>query len=248
MIDLVPVRDTEVKASTITNHANLVGRVPKSFIKAGLPVQDSDVAVINLVEVPVLSVELGRDNQIEKREITTARFNAAELPGDVVLDVSQLIGRTPRRLIPAGAPLRHSDVQLVRKIHVPVAIRDLARGATLTAADLTTISMNDADVAPNVLTDTSEIVGRATKHGMRAGQMMHSFDIARPTAVERGRPITIVYAVKAMNLTVQGVAQESGGVGDVIRVTNSKSNQTFAAEVVDAHTVRVLVQQTASLN
>ena len=248
MIDFVPVRDTEVKSTTVVSLADIVGRVPKSFIKAGLPVQQGDIAAISLVDVPVLSIELGRDSQIETREVTTAKFNAAELPSDVILDPSQMIGRTPRRLIPAGAPLRHSDVQIVRKIMVPVTIRDLPRGETLTAADLSAISMNDAEVVANVLTDASEIVGRATKHMIHAGQPMHSFDIARPTAVERGRPITIVYTVKSMNLTVQGVAQESGGVGDVIRVTNSKSNQTFGAEIVDAHTVRVLTQQTASVN
>jgi flagella basal body P-ring formation protein FlgA len=119
----------------------------------------------------------------------------------------------------------------------------------LQASDLSTISMNDGDIVANLLTDASEIVGRATKHAMRAGQMLHNFDIARPTAVERGHLVTIVYAMPMMNLTVQGVAQESGGVGDVIRVANSKTNQSFVAEVLDARTVRVVAApQTASAN
>jgi flagella basal body P-ring formation protein FlgA len=78
--------------------------------------------------------------------------------------------------------------------------------------------------------------------------MMHAFDIARPLAVERGKLVTIIYAVPMMSLSVQGVAQEQGGVGDAIRVTNTKSNTTVIAEVIDARTVRIGMKQTASAN
>ena len=48
-------------------------------------------------------------------------FNAAELPRDAVLDADQLIGRTPRRYLAAGAPIRRGDVQILRQVQVPVA-------------------------------------------------------------------------------------------------------------------------------
>ena len=135
---------------------------------------------------------------------------------------------------------------LVRQVHVPVAARDLNRGDVLTAADLNTITLTDAEVGANVITDVSDIVGRAAKHAMRTGQMMHPFDIARPVAVERGKMVTILYAVPLISLTAQGIAQEQGGVGDVVRVTNSKSNATVLAEVIDARTVRITTPKQAA--
>ncbi len=249
MIDVVNVRAELVKPATITDPSLLIGKSPKFFVKAGLPVLESDVALIRLVEVPVMGVDAARDAKITQSQIVMASFNAAELPSDAILDAAQLVGKTPRRMLPAGAPVRRGDVALVRQVRVPVAARDLGRGEVLTAADLTTVTMTDAEVNGNVITDLNDIVGRAAKHAMRAGQVMHGFDIARPVAVERGRIVTIIYTVPLINLTAQGIAQEQGGVGDAIRVTNNKSNTTVIAEVVDAHTVRITAaRQTASLN
>lgn len=248
MIDVVNVREELVKSTTVTDPELLIGKAPKFFVKAGLPIQESEVAQMHLIEIPVMAIETSRDTKITKGEIVMATFNASDLPQDAVLDAAQLIGKTPRRNLPAGSPIRHGDVQLVRQVVVPVAARDLNRGEIVTAGDLTTTTLTDAEVVANVITDTSEIVGRTVKHTMRAGQMMHAFDIARPIAVERGKLVTIIYSVPMMNLTSQGIAQEQGGIGDAIRVTNSKSNATIVGEVIDARTVRISMKQTASAN
>ena len=246
MIDVINVREELVKPTTITDPNLLIGKAPKFFVKAGLPVQEGDVAQIRLVDVPVLGTDTARDTKITKSLIVMASLNAADLPPDAVLDAAQLVGKTPRRMLAAGAPIRRGDVQLVREVQVPVAVRDLSRGEVLKASDITTITLTDVDVVGSVLTDMGEIVGRTTKHPMRAGQMMHAFDIARPVAVERGKLVTIIYAIPMISLSAQGVAQEPGGVGDAIRVTNSKSNTPIIAEVIDAHTVRIGTKQTAS--
>jgi flagella basal body P-ring formation protein FlgA len=248
MIDMVNVREELVKSTTVTDPNLLVGKAPKFFVKGGLPIQESEVAQVHLIDVPVMGVETSRDTAITKGQIVMATFNASDLPQDAVLDAAQLVGKTPRRNLPAGTPVRRGDVQFVRQVQVPVAARDFGRGEMLAAGDLTFITLTDADVVGNVITDLSEIVGRSTKHAMRAGQMMHSFDIARPVAVERGKLVTIIYSVPMMNLTSQGIAQEPGGVGDAIRVTNNKSNATIVGEVIDARTVRIGMKQTASAN
>ncbi|MHB1204899.1 MAG: flagellar basal body P-ring formation chaperone FlgA, partial [Rhodospirillaceae bacterium] len=248
MIDVVNVREELVKSTTVTDPELLIGKAPKFFVKGGLPIQESEVAQVRLIEVPVMGIETSRDTQITKSEIVMATFNASDLPQDAVLDAAQLVGKTPRRNLPAGAPIRRGDVQFVRQVQVPVAIRDLERGEVLAASDLTVITLTDAEVVGNVITDMGDIVGRTAKHAMRAGQMMHAFDIARPVAVERGKLVTIIYSVPMMNLTALGIAQEQGGVGDAIRVTNSKSKTTVVGEVIDAQTVRISMRQTASAN
>ena len=248
MIDVVNVREELVKSTTITDPSLLIGKSPKFFVKSGLPVQESDVAQVRLIEIPVMGTETSRETKITKNQIVMATFNASDLPQDAVLDAAQLLGKSPRRNLPAGSPIRRGDVQMVRQVQVPVAVRDLDRGEMLTASDLTLVTLTDAEVVGNVLVDMNQIIGRSTKHAMRAGQMMHAFDIARPVAVERGKLVTLIFSVPMMSLTSQGIAQEQGGVGDAIRVTNSKSNTTVVGEVIDARTVRIGMKQTASAN
>ena len=67
MVDIVNVREEAVKSTTITDPNLLVGKAPKFFVKAGQPVQDSEVALIHLVDVPVLTVDMHRETVITKR-------------------------------------------------------------------------------------------------------------------------------------------------------------------------------------
>lgn len=246
MITMTDLPEDQMRADTITDAAALVGKAPKIFLRAGQPVREAEVGHMTLVEVPVLTADVGRDGSISNNHVVFAAFNAADLPGDVITEPSQLVGRTPRRYLPAGTPLRRGDVQLVNQVRVPVAARDLSRGEQIGDAEITWVTMNDNEVVANAVTDETALMGRVTRHPVRAGQALRSYDITRPTAVVRGKAVTIVWATASMNLTVQGQALQTGGIGDSIRVANTKSKTSVVAEIVDEHTVRVVNQQTAA--
>ncbi|MBY0511893.1 MAG: flagellar basal body P-ring formation chaperone FlgA [Rhodospirillaceae bacterium] len=247
MLTTLDLPEEHMRPDTITDAAALIGKAPKIFVRAGVPVRETDVAQMTLVEVPVLNMDMRRDSTIAQSHVTFATFSADALPGDVVTDPRQLIGHTPRRSISAGTPMRRGDIQMVRQVQVPVAARDLTRGEVLDSQDITWVTMDDGDIVSNTITDEADLMGRATKHPIRAGQPLRTYDIARPVAVARGKLVTILWSSAAINLTAQGLAMEAGGVGDVIRVTNTKSKTIVTVEVIDATTVRVASQpQTAS--
>lgn len=239
MIDIVKVRAEQVKVSTITDPADLIGKSPKFMVKAGLPVQETDVVQIRMVEVPVLRVIGTREDKITRDQIAMTTINAVDLPANAVLDAADLIGKTPRRTLAAGTPISVNDVVLVRKVTVPALTHNVERGQVLSAADLTTTTITESQLVNNVLTDDSAIIGRIAQQDLRAGQIIHGFNVTRPIVVERGKQVTIVYAVPMMNLTAQGIARDQGSVGDAIRVSNSKSNTVVTAEVIDSNTVRI---------
>ncbi len=245
MLTMVEIPEDQMRADIITDPRVLIGKASKGYLRAGITLRNTDVAQMNLIDVPVLAVDSSRESAITETNVTYATFNAAELPNDVVMDSDHLIGRTPRRLLIAGTPVRRGDVQLIRRVPVAVAARDLGRGDVLGIDDISWVNMNDNEVAPYTLTQEGDIVGRAAKYPIRAGQTLRKFDIDRPLAVERGKLVTMLYSAKMINLTVQGQSMEAGGVGDVIRVTNTKSRTIVTAEIVDSNTVRV-VPQTAS--
>lgn len=64
-----------------------------------------------MAEVPVLAERLARGDIITKGHIRWIKMRSRLIQRDVVLDVADLIGKTPRRGLRAGVPVRASDVQ-----------------------------------------------------------------------------------------------------------------------------------------
>ena len=54
----------------------------------------------------------------------------------------------------------------------------------------------------------------------------------KPLVVQRNEPVTILYEVPGIVLTVRGKALEAGAVGDMINVLNVQSNRTVQATVI----------------
>lgn len=246
MIDIVDVPEDQVQGAVITDARQLIGKTPKVFLRAGQPVRDGDVTQVTLVEIPVLGTGMDRDGQIARHDIRLVSYNAAHLPPDAVMDPAFLVGKSPRRALVGGEPIRRADVALVRRIDVPVAARDLPRGTTLTRDDFTWVMMNEGEVAGEIARDDDEIVGQMTRYGLRAGQPMRKHAFAKAVAVDRGQLVTIQWSAPGMNLTAQGHAKDKGGVGDVIRVTNTKSSAIVMAEIIDSRTVQIVAPGAAN--
>jgi len=243
MIEILDLPQDQANGAIITDVSQLVGKTPRTLVRAGQPVRENDVTQITLVDVPVLTTSMDRNSPIAQHHIKVVSYNAAQLPADAVTDASFLVGKSPRRTLAGGEPIRRADVAVVHQIDVPVAARDLPRGTTLTEDDISWIIMNEREIAGAVASDINEIIGHVTRYGVRAGQPIRSNSFAKAVAVERGQLVTILWSVPGMNLTAQGEAKEKGGVGDVIRVVNNKSKTMVLAEIIDSRTVRIASQQ-----
>jgi flagella basal body P-ring formation protein FlgA len=71
----------------------------------------------------------------------------------------------------------------------------------------------------------------ATRVAMRAGQAVRGNDLMKPLVVQRNEPVSILYEIPGIVLTVRGKAVEAGAVGDMINVLNVQSNRTVQATV-----------------
>lgn len=239
MIDMISIAQDKVTPATITDPDLIVGKTPRMFLKAGEPLRDSQLTQIVFVQIPVLTEGMDRDGRISDAHVKIIDVDATLVPMDAVTDAAFLIGKTPRRPLSAGAPIRRADVAFIRQVEVPVATRDLPRGERVAEGDITWVTVNASEAANGVATNEEEIVGQTTRYLVRAGQQFRLNAVAKDVAVKRGQTVTVLWSVQTINLTALGNAQEKGGVGDVIRVTNTKSNQTVLAEIIDSRTVRV---------
>lgn len=143
---------------------------------------------------------------------------------------------------PADAP-NAVRISVAGRIHdvqeVPVLAHPITRGDVIAARDLTFARVRKDNVRRDAVLDVDQIIGMTPRGTMRTGQIITLADLQHPIAVTRGALVTITLRQGAMNLTVQGRANELGSVGDVIRVTNTHSELVIPARVEGPNLVSV---------
>jgi flagella basal body P-ring formation protein FlgA len=115
--------------------------------------------------------------------------------------------------------------------NVPVAKRHLAFGQTLLAEDLK-IAERDVTFAFDEPASMDEIQGQLIKRTLPAGHVIWQGSVQKPRAVRRGQPVRVILKEEGWSLSLQGVAQEAGRIGEDITVRNPKSNKLLSGRVV----------------
>jgi flagella basal body P-ring formation protein FlgA len=114
---------------------------------------------------------------------------------------------------------------------LPVTIRDIKPGETITERDLILTEMQSEKLGQNVLTAASDLVGRAPKRMIRAGQPLRLGDVEAPILVRKDAIVTMTMRTPGMTLTAEGRALENGAAGDTIKVMNTNSKRMIIATV-----------------
>lgn len=239
MVKWVDLPADALRRDTVMDDLLIVGKSPRTYVRAGQPIRDGELIRVSLIDVPVPRHDLREDTEISESHIEWVTMNEVELTRAVITDMDRLIGLSPRRFLPAGAPIQVSDVHAVSLVDVPVALRDIRRGNLITENDFHWVSMNEHDLVRDVLLDASEIAGQTSRRTIRTGQTFHSRDLRVPVVVERGKVVTIRLSTPFMQLSAKGKALENGGTNETIRVMNTLSNKTILATIVDENTVTV---------
>lgn len=244
MIEWVDLPVDKVRRETVMDSRLIIGKSPRTYLRAGQTVRDTDLIQVTLVDIPVPLHDIRDTVEITEAHLQWVTVNANDIHDYTVTDMDRLIGLHPRRFLPKGAPIRVSDVHAVIPVEIPVAIRDIRRGTLVSDGDIQWITMNENELRGEVLIDDFDIVGQAARRTIRAGQVFRSRDLRVPVVVERGKVVTLQLRTPYMQLSAKGKALDSGGKTETIRVMNSISNRTVLATVVDANTVRVDTIQT----
>lgn len=140
-----------------------------------------------------------------------------------------------RLTVPGSAAMRLKPVkitgQLVETVEVVVPRRAIARGETLTAADIAVERRPRDSQNGEPLSDPKAAIDKAAKRALVAGMPLRSSDVERQEIVGRGDLVTIVYETPGLVLTMRGKAGEAGAMGDVISVTNPQSKRVLQGTV-----------------
>jgi flagella basal body P-ring formation protein FlgA len=131
---------------------------------------------------------------------------------------------------PGGDPLTVSG-RAQRVADVPVLNRTIARGDTITAADVDWVRLPENQVRGEIILAETGLVGMTARRALTADRPVRSYDVEPPVVVERGELVSLVYQVGPLTLSAQARALENGGEGQFIRFVNLQSNRTVEAWV-----------------
>lgn len=170
----------------------------------------------------------------------------SDQPGDTMLSVEQLtVDPSSNRFsaLMSWGTGADDNVRVVGRVErmsqVPVLNTRVQRGEIIGHADLDWLSMPEARLPRNAITDAAFIVGMSAKRTLSVGKPLSNEDVRRPLLVNRGETVTMVLATPSMQLTAKGRALEHGSEGDTIRISNMQTNTVVDAVVIGPGQARV---------
>jgi flagella basal body P-ring formation protein FlgA len=141
-----------------------------------------------------------------------------------------------------GRPYQAVPVSFELRAYAPVLLarRALRPGEALSAADFERREAQVAGHASAPLHAAADLAALRLKRPLAAGAALTARHVQRAPAVARDQDVRVELALGAVAVRTVAVATRDGAAGDVIRVRNPASNQTYAARVTGAGVVEAL--------
>jgi flagella basal body P-ring formation protein FlgA len=193
--------------------------------------------------------EIAFGNPSMKIRIPTNMPSTIDVAG---LSINTATGRFVATLvIPANTP-GAKRFRLTGRVHnllqIPVVNRRISRGDIIRRDDIEWISVRKRSIRRDYIQNEEDIIGMAARRYISAQSPLSVGHLQRPQLVKRGGLVTISLINQTMSLKTQGRAIDTGGLGDIVRVKNSKSKKIIEAKVIGASRVKVNLLQETSIN
>jgi flagella basal body P-ring formation protein FlgA len=129
--------------------------------------------------------------------------------------------------LPSSAALHRQPLRLtgtaIETIPAVAVEHPVMRGEVLKESDLIVLRRPKSE--GGAIATIAEAVGLAARHELRPEQPLRTADLTKPDIVQRNDNVSIVYQVPGVVLTLRGVAQSAGALGDLIGVLNADSKR-----------------------
>ncbi|WP_300672407.1 flagellar basal body P-ring formation chaperone FlgA [Desulfoluna sp.] len=149
------------------------------------------------------------------------RKNRVELPVAVFVN-----GKTMGRITLSG---KASVLKNVVITHTA-----LRQGEKLTSAHITLALRPVPPSDHDILTDPIQAIGRMATRPIGSGTLLTTTLVKASPLVQRGDGVRIRYTLGGLLITATGIARETGGRGDFIKVKNSRSGKIIPCRITGA--------------
>jgi flagellar basal body P-ring formation protein FlgA len=152
--------------------------------------------------------------------------------GDFTALVTITGGKTPAQ------SLRVSG-NMAEVAQIPVLARQMAPHEQIGAEDIRVVSQRLPRNSGDVVRDARQLIGQALSHVVPAGAPIPASELTAPTAIMANASVEMDVETGGLRVSGRGIAEQSGAVGDMIRVRNPASLAVMMAEVTGPNQVRV---------
>lgn len=114
-------------------------------------------------------------------------------------------------------------------VEVLTYTRSLNAGEIVQPTDLTWIKV--AAAPADSPSDAEAVIGQAAKRPLRAGAVVLARDVGAATVIKQGDVVTVTYEADGVQLSLEGKAMGTAGVGEALTVLNTQSKKTVQAMV-----------------
>jgi flagella basal body P-ring formation protein FlgA len=188
------------------------------------------------------------DGSVELPPLSVFEIDRGRHPGPLRTRLSTESDRPFQGRVPVTVELLAGDQVVARHIVSPyvrvlqaaiVPARDLRRGETLGPGDVRVAKVDAARMRGDLVRTIDVVVGKRLKSSVREGQPLRESQIEVVPVVDRGDRVVLVLESGAIRIQAIGRAQESGGIGQWIRVLNVDSRREVSGRVAPDGNVHV---------
>jgi flagella basal body P-ring formation protein FlgA len=202
--------------------------------------------ILPSLRAELLEAGAPRDSEIELPMPTIAPLPAGTPPAldfsSTELDAASGRFTTILHVSVPGVPvveLRLSG-RIQAMIELPVARRNMAPGEVLMATDIQWTRLRLGLARGDLVRDAHQAEGQALRRPVQAGQPFQIADLGRPVIILKGQPLVLSLDGPGIAVTAQAVANEPGGIGERIHVTNPYSRAVLDAEITGPGRAKVV--------
>ena len=128
--------------------------------------------------------------------------------------------------------------QIKRYQKVPVLERAVRMGDVLTK-DMITFEKRMLVNPRETVLNKNAIEGMQASRYISAGQILTYADLKKENVVKRGQMVKVLAGTKSFEVSMAGQVEETGAIGDIVKIKNMDSQKVFAAKVIDRGVVRI---------
>lgn len=196
---------------------------------------------------PVISSYIKKENSSAELKQVILSSNTMVSPGDLNISVES------SNLMTGGR--RAFDLVIVDNDHfkqsltipaivaeyreVPVAKHQLSKGSILSDDDVVMARLSIESIPQDTVSQTSDILGYEAHSEIKSGEILRLQKFAPPILIQSGSSVTMKFQSALFEATASGIALESGGMGQEIKVKNDTSKKIISGRVIETGVVKV---------
>ncbi|NQU69446.1 MAG: flagellar basal body P-ring formation protein FlgA [Rhodospirillales bacterium] len=119
-------------------------------------------------------------------------------------------------------------------IRIPVLSRQIKSGDVIGKSDIEWIELESRRVRNSFVTEEESLIGQQALRTLAAGKPVRMRDVRSRVLVVKGSLATLMLKTNRMILSVRVLAMENAGMGETVRVLNTRSKKTIEGIVTGA--------------